>query len=313
MKSRRAVVLGALGLIGSEVVKKFLSLGTSIVVVDKRPPQRPLANLKNISWFCGSIEDIDLLDRAIQHGDDIFHFAESSFPGHPQEWEEGLSALQRLERLCRFVQERDCRLIYPSSGGTVYGRSVKTPIPEDHPLNPVSPYGLFKKLSEEILQYFKRTCELRFCIMRISNCYGLSFRSDKKQGIVGVAAKSILAGQTIRLVAEGKQVRDFVHAKDVAEFCGLIHLSEEDGFIVNVGNGVGFSMLDVIRTVACELNISPVIELLPARPFDVESSVLDPTRAFSLLGWSAKISFKDGVREICDNLRKGDATTEKWN
>ena len=186
---------------------------------------------------------------------------------------------------------------------------MKIPIPEDTPLAPVSHYGLLKKMSEEVLLYYKRVSGLRFFIMRISNCYGISFRSDKKQGIVGVVASSLLSGQPIRLVGEGKQVRDFVHARDVAELCALIHSSEMDGHVVNVGSGIGLSMIDVIEVVASELKIRPDIEILPARPFDVENNVLDPTRASSLFGWTAKISFKDGVREVCEKLLKRKAIT----
>lgn len=308
MKMRRAVVLGALGLLGSEVVKNLNSLGTTVVAVARRAPQGILAQLGNISWVCGSADDTEFLGRIIQKQDDIFHFAETSFPGHSQEWEEGLKSLERLQKLCFFSKELDCRLIYPSSGGTVYGRALKTPISEDHPLYPISPYGMFKKIAEDILLYFKRVNKLRFCILRISNCYGPSFRFEKKQGIIGVAASSILAGRQISLVAEGKQVRDFVHVKDVAELCGLIHLSGEEGVIINVGTGIGLSMLDVVRSVASELKIHPTLKLLPSRTFDVESNVLDSTRANRLFGWTAKKTFEEGVREICQELVRRNMT-----
>jgi len=134
MKFRRAVVLGALGLLGAEVVKNLNSLGTSVVAVARRAPQGILAQLGNVSWVCGSADDTEFLGRIIQKRDDIFHFAETGFPGHSQEWEEGLKSLERLQKLCFLAKELDCRLIYPSSGGTVYGRALKTPISEDHPL-----------------------------------------------------------------------------------------------------------------------------------------------------------------------------------
>lgn len=302
MRGRRAVILGASGLIGSEVAKKLQLLGEDVVAVDGRRTQNFLS--EHIPWFYGSIDDPNLLNEAIQPGDDIFHFAESSFPGHPQEWKEGLNALERLEKLCRFAQERDCRIIYPSSGGTVYGRTSIIPIPEDHPLAPVSHYGLLKKMSEQVLLYHKRTRSLRCFILRISNCYGPSFRSEKKQGIVGVAASAILSGKPVRLVGEGKQVRDFVHARDVAEFCASVHLSDLDGQTINVGSGTGLSMTDVVKTVAAELNKKPVIILLPSRSFDVENNVLDPTKALRLLGWTANTTFEEGVREICAELMK---------
>lgn len=311
MNYRRVVVLGSLGLIGSEVVKNLHSLGISVVAVARRAPQGILAQLGNVTWVCGSVDDTKFLDRIIQKRDDIFHFAETGFPGHPQEWEEGFKSLERLQRLCTLAKEHDCRLIYPSSGGTVYGRALKTPISEDHPLCPISPYGMFKKMAEDILLYFKRVNNLRLWILRISNCYGPSFCFEKKQGIIGVTASSILAGRQISLVAEGKQVRDFIHAKDVAELCGLIHLSEEEGEIINVGTGIGLSMLDVVRSVASELQISPSLQLLPARTFDVEENVLDPTRANRLLGWAAKKTFGEGVREICQDLLRCNMASEE--
>lgn len=300
--NRRAIIVGALGLMGIETVKKIQANGTSVVAIDKRSPQEHLLKLPSITWVNGSADDIELIADILHTGDDIFHFAESSFPGHPEEYAVGVRAFERLNKLCSLSVRNGCRLIYPSSGGTVYGRTLQTPITEEHPLAPISLYGFFKKISEEILSYYNRTSGLRIAILRVANCYGPPFDPQKTQGIINVAVKSLRLNKKISLVAGGKQVRDFVHARDIAELCLAIHRSDAEHTIVNAGSGRGVSMLDAVRLIASKLDVSPNIELLPARPFDVMSNILDSTEAFRLFGWTAKISLEEGVEEICRTL-----------
>lgn len=308
LKPARAVVLGASGLMGTEVVSKLDSLGVDVVAVARRLPEDRITIQKKVTWQIGSIADDGLLESIIQTGDNIFHFADSSFPGSPEETPEGLAALKSLKKICCLATERNCRLIYPSSGGTVYGQALNTPITEDHPLEPISSYGLFKKISEDTILYFERVGKLRFVILRISNCYGTSFNVNRQQGIVGVAAKNILSGEPVRLMGEGKQIRDFIHARDVANLCAYIHFFAKESIVLNVGSGVGRTMFEVAETVAAQLKRHPRFDLLPARLYDVKINILSPAKAQAFFGWTARIPFEDGVREICDHMLKRKAS-----
>lgn len=301
--SKRAVIIGALGLIGTEALKKFHANGVDIIAIDERTPQKQILQLPGITWLNGSVDDSELINSIVQSGDDIFHFAETSSPGHPGEYEEGMKALSRLNKLCAMCVLKNCRLIYPSSGGTVYGRAMRTPITEEHPLEPKSLYGLFKKNSEDTLSYYNRIYGLQTIIMRIANCYGDHFNSQKKQGIINVAASSLIHGERISLVAEGKQVRDFIHTIDVANLCLTILMSDVEYTIVNVGSGKGISMLETVKLIASYLNVSPNIDLLSSRPFDVMDNILDSTKASKLFGWTAQISLEEGIEKICKTIQ----------
>jgi len=297
---KRAIILGAGGLIGKTVAARFRAAEVPVVAVDlfvqKEEP--------GIQWVQGSVSDEKLLTQLLQEGDDIFHFAHGGFPGNPTEWEDGLKALDGLKKLCHFAAERHCRIIFPSSGGTVYGEAMVPVISEQHPLNPVSVYGLLKKMSEELIVFYGRLHELNYVVIRIANCYGSGFRKGKPQGIIGVAAQSILEQNPLNLVGSGQQIRDFIHAKDVAGLCARIFASNCGSVIVNVGSGKGHSMLDIVRLVEKQLEKPAIIEWLPARAFDVQQNVLDSTLAEKMFNWSPTITIEEGIAETCEQLKK---------
>jgi|LSQX01.1.fsa_nt_gb UDP-glucose 4-epimerase len=305
MEYKKVVVLGALGLIGSEVLKKISVLPFEFLAIDKVACPNSFSDFRENHWLQGSIEDEAFLKETIPQGSDVFHFAESGYPGCPDEWSEGLRSIERLHKLCLYCAKNNCRLIYPSSGGTVYGEALEIPIKEEHPRLPISSYGFFKKIAEEIILFYSRTKGLHYIIIRIANCYGSSFQPGKNQGIIGVTANHILSGQNLRLFAGGKQIRDFVHVEDVASLCSSISLSDESNVIINAGNGFSVTILEVVETVALELNASPKIDFLPARSFDVMRNVLDPTKAFNLFSWKGKISLKEGIKKTCNFFKSG--------
>lgn len=295
MRELRAVLLGSSGLIGSQVLNLFRETGLPVLAVDRRPKSGEARD----DQLAGSIDDHGFLRGVIGPGGDVFHFANSAFPGSPDEWGDGFRSLRTLKELCLLCARQNGRLIFPSSGGTVYGEALNVPVGEKHPLDPISTYGLFKKMSEELIQYFGRTIGLRYVILRISNCYGPSFHPGRPQGIIGVALQSVIAGRPVRLFGAGLQIRDFVHAMDIAVLCRKIHLSNEGDTVINAGTGRGTAIRDAVEMVASSLKRPVTIEYAPERPFDVKTNILDASKASGLFGWDPAITIEDGVKEIC--------------
>ena len=276
----------------------FRAADVPVLAIDQiSKPSEP-----GVCWVQGSVNDSSFLRQVIDTGDNVFHFANSGFPGSPLEWQDGLRSLDGLNELCCICAETNSRLMFPSSGGTVYGEAMEIPIKENHLIEPISTYGLVKKMSEEVIAYHGRTKGLRYVVLRISNCYGAAYRKDKPHGIIGVAIQSVLAQQPLYLVGKGTQVRDFIHSRDVAALCFAVFQSGVDAAIVNAGSGRGVSMCEVVHMVASALKHPLTVELLPARSFDVHSNVLDSTQAQKLFGWEAQVSLEEGVKEICSNV-----------
>ena len=297
---KRAIILGSGGLIGKTVLDYFRTTGIPVVAVDLFAQKAEAG----VEWVQGSINDETLMEQLIQPGDDVFHFAHGSFPGSPNEWEDNLSALEVLNKLCLLAADRGSRIIFPSSGGTVYGEANEPFISENHPMSPISVYGLVKKMAEDLIAFHGRTHSLPYVVIRIANCYGSGFRKGKPHGIIGVAAGAILHQTSLGLVGEGKQVRDFIHAKDVASLCASIYRSDCTAAIVNAGSGKGYSMLEVVRLVEEYLGQSAKLTLLPARDFDVQRNVLNSGLARQLFRWDVKIPIEEGIAETCERLRQ---------
>ena len=170
-------------------------------------------------------------------------------------------------------------MILVSSGGTVYGEATHLPIREDHPTNPISPYGVTKLTLEKYAHLYATTHGLKVICLRPANAFGVGQRPHAGQGFVSTAIASCLRGQPIKVFGQRGTVRDYIYVSDIAAgiVCALDRgrLSET----YNLGSGAGQSNMDVVeafmplmREIGCEARV----EHLPERVFDVQTNVLAP-------------------------------------
>lgn len=226
----------------------------------------------------------------------------ATFADRPwSELDENVAPLMQLAS--RIIRENpECRLIFASSGGTIYGRDHGiAPIAEDQSCHPISPYGLGKLMAEQSLQFFARTEGLDFRILRVSNPVGRFSRSTT-QGLVGVAMNAVASGKPITLFGDGSNVRDLVDADDVAD--ALIMASSDSvwpGAIWNIGSGVGISNREVLDLVGRIAGKPVPVQLAPARPQDVPAIVLDCRKAGRELGWRPMRSLEQSVAGVWES------------
>jgi UDP-glucose 4-epimerase len=193
----------------------------------------------------------------------------------------------------------DTALVYPSSGA-VYGRAEKFPITEDRPLAPISPYGVHKKIAEDLCRSYGTTFGLRVAIVRIFSAYGTELRKQ----LLWDASRRALVGDC-RFGGTGDETRDWVHAEDVA---GLLLVAADhakpDAAIINGATGREASVRDVLAVLFEELGTDREPEFTGlVRAGDPERVVGDPSRAMSL-GWTPKWSWPDGVRDYARWFRE---------
>jgi UDP-glucose 4-epimerase len=180
------------------------------------------------------------------------------------------------------------KVVLVSSGGTIYGGSHETAATEEMAARPTSSYGLGKLMIEEALSFFGRAHGLSYRILRVSNPVG-KWQSSKVQGVVPAILRSIQTSSPFKIFGDGKQVRDFVDADDVAEaMLASIEDCNYPGRVWNVGSGVGRSVLAVLEAVESIVGRRAVLEHCPPRKSDVRSIVLDCGRIERELGWSPK-------------------------
>jgi UDP-glucose 4-epimerase len=192
------------------------------------------------------------------------------------------------------------KLVYLSSGGTVYGIPETEVVPETHPLRPISSYGIVKVAIENYLFMEHKLHGLQHVVLRASNPYGPRQGHTGVQGIIGTHLWRTARGEPVEIWGDGSVVRDFIHVRDLAELCATAVQSDVAG-CYNAGSGTGASVAQIVdsisRTVECSGRTPMVPVYKPGRSLDVPRVVLDITRACRDFDWVPKIGLDEGIAE----------------
>lgn len=304
----RTLIIGGGGYIGMHLIANLLATGRRVTVMGRsKAPHHPLP--EDVDYCSGDFGERDLIDALLDEHQEVIHLAYATVPNtsFDNPLADLLQNLPPTVQLFSEVAQRGGRLILVSSGGTVYGEADRLPIPENHPTNPISPYGVTKLTLEKYAHLYAVTHGLRVICVRPGNAYGVGQRPYIGQGFVSTAMASMMNGQPVKIFGERGTIRDYVYVTDIA--AGIVsalesgHLSET----YNIGSGVGRSNMDVVEAMApllsepgCEIRV----EHLPDRVFDVHANVLDSTKLNLHTGWTPKIEFQDGLLKTRDWLRK---------
>jgi UDP-glucose 4-epimerase len=199
------------------------------------------------------------------------------------------------------------KLIYISSGGTVYGQSESLPINENHINKPISPYGLTKLTLENYARFYSVTEGLNYCIVRPSNAYGEGQAPFKGQGFIATVIASILKGVPVNIYGSTNVLRDYLYVSDLAY--GIFKVLEYGKFgeVYNIGTGIGLSNLDIIlkiQNIIGDTAQPAQFNHYPIRPFDVESNYLDCNKIKAHTGWEPKISIDEGLIKTINWLKE---------
>lgn len=292
----KVLVLGGNGFIGSHVVDELLRREHSVRVFDVSEEKFRLA-LPQVEYFFGDFKDSVLIEQALVGVDAVFHLVSTTVPGtgnlDPQKdvQENLVGTLHLLDAM-----KRQCvkRIIYLSSGGTVYGIPELTPIPETHPLRPINSYGIVKVAIENYLEMYQRSFEFSPIIIRASNPYGPRQAHTGVQGVVATFLNQIKNNQKVAIWGDGTIVRDYVDVRDLAEFCVMAGTSIMEG-VYNAGSGVGTSLNDLVEHLAKITGRDVIRDLKPARAVDIPVSILDCSAAERDFGWKATRNLDVGL------------------
>ena len=195
------------------------------------------------------------------------------------------------------------KIIYFSSGGTVYGES-DVPISEDHHTNPLNSYGITKLAIEKYTAMYATHANIDYCIVRPSNVYGPGQQMQHGQGVIGIMASCALRGEELKVWGDGTYRRDYLFIDDLVS--AIIKLFDYNGRfrIFNVSNGVGHSVLDVIAVLQRLIQPFPKVEYSLGRPIDVPVNILDSSRLQKETGWKPVIDFEEGIRRTVESMRR---------
>ncbi len=208
------------------------------------------------------------------------------------------------------------RIIFASSGGTVYGLLRQIPANEDQPVEPISIYGVGKATVERYLSVYRNQHNIDARIARLSNPFGVGQNLAGNQGAATMFLHRSVAKEQIRIFGDGSVVRDYIHVADAADALvalATLDLPPEAPHVFNIGTGVGVSLNEILDVLAHCLGRQLDIERTPGRAYDVPVNVLDVSRIRQWLGWSARLSFEEGIRRAIADLSSGNTLMSSLN
>ena len=240
------------------------------------------------------------LVEALVGQDIIYHFIWTTTPGsswgHPMTEIEG-NLRPTLEFLNCAEKAGVRKIIFPSSGGAVYG-SVNGDVPqtEDMPTNPSTPYGVGKLAVEGFLRYFHESTGAACDIYRIGNAYGRGQPTRGSQGVVGIWLDRIRRGEPIEVFGGASPLRDYIYVEDIATLMTFSLRDTEASGLFNLGTGRGVSPLDLVAIVRRVIPRSFGMVMNERREFDGQSVILDGSRLLSQFPDFSITSLEDGIR-----------------
>lgn len=301
----RTCIIGGAGFIGQHLMNALLSQGKKIRIVGRRS-QELVALPDNVEYFQGDVRNRGFLLRALSEVDEIVDLAYSSVPKTSYEnplldISDNLPGTVGLFDVVSGLSIK--KIVYVSSGGTVYGEPQALPIAETHPTNPISPYGITKLALEKYAQMYHRLKGLPVVCVRPSNPYGEGQMPFIGQGFVATAIASMLAGRELTIYGDTGTTRDYIYVKDLALGLAAALDYGVPGEVYNLGSGVGRTNLDIIKELmpfAQEQGLKPLIGHVAPRSFDVSSNVLESGKLRSCSDWEPKVSLSEGLRLTWD-------------
>ena len=301
------VVLGGSGFLGQRLCRALVDAGFRVRSVSRsgRPKSQPEPWWSSVEWVAAGI-GTKLSFRALDQADFVFHLVSTTLPSTSNsdiiyDLESNVLATVRMLEAAAAIGIR--RMVFVSSGGTVYGTARQKLISEDHPTNPLCSYGIQKLAIEKYFQLFRITRNLDPIVFRVSNVYGESQDCSRPLGAIAHFTNRAVRGVPIEIWGDGAATRDYVHVDDVvgALLKSMNYRGTERLF--NIGSGRGVSLNELVGMLQQRIAKPIVVNYRPGRGFDVSENVLDIKRARAELLWSPDVSLERGLEKMIGAAR----------
>lgn len=305
-ESRKALVTGGAGFIGSHLVNRLVDCGYAVVVVDDLSSGQLRSVNQQAVFYHTELNDSGI-ERIVQREQPelVFHMAAQSSVRQSSvdpaaDADSNIVGTIRLISAC--ADQGAEKFIFSSTGGAMYGNPDRVPCAEDAPANPLSPYGLSKLVGEQYLELFHRTYGLDYTVLRYANVYGPGQNPHGEAGVVAIFAGMMLAGKRPVIYGDGSQERDFVYVSDVVE-ANLAAVEGGSRGTYNIGTGEAITVRQIYELLQGIIGFDEEPTLQPRRPGDVMSVALDSARAAVELKWEPSVSLEEGLQRTVDSLR----------
>jgi UDP-glucose 4-epimerase len=305
----KALVTGGAGFIASHVADAYINAGHDVAILD----DLSRGSMRNVNpkarFYQGDVRDREFLDRVfttekpeiVNH-----HAAQMDVRRGVREpiFDASVNILGSINLLELAVEHKVKRVVYISTAGAAYGEPKQMPVPENYPVNPITPYGISKHTVEHYLFTFRVLYGLEYVVLRYGNVYGPRQSSMGEAGVFAIFCEQMLAGIQPVIYGDGSKVRDYVYVADVAQ-ANVLALEGGTGEIFNIADGVPTTDYEVFCRVRDGLGIRDLEpEYVPKRPGEIDRIYLDIAKAERLLGWRPSIPLAEGAQQTVAYFKK---------
>lgn len=304
----RISILGGLGFMGSHICRELVNRGHFVRIFDKLYGSAELINdfKDSVEIVESDVSRAEDVVEAIADTDIAINLIHTTVPGSSMN-DPSYDVISNVAAAAGWLRElaktRVQKILYFSSGGTVYGIPESVPIAEDHPTNPISSYGITKLAIEKYTAMYAKQYGIKHYLLRPSNVYGPGQRLHIGQGVIGVMAYRALYNQPLEIWGTGESLRDYLYIDDLVR--AVVALLDYAGphHVFNVSSGQGASVLEIVGLLREQFGLCPDILPEPARGFDVPVNVLDHSRISAETGWRPAVDLETGIGRTVSWLR----------
>lgn len=302
----KVLVTGGAGFIGSHIVDLLIEHNHCVVVVDdlssgKRENLNPAAKFYELDLCDEKIEEIIMEEKP----EVVYHqAAQVSVARSVREplFDAQVNILGAVRLLESCVKANVGKIVFSSSGGTVYGEVPGVPARETDSFSPMSPYGITKMCFEYYLNFYHHEHGLKYTVLRYGNVYGPRQDPHGEAGVVAIFSQLMLDGKTPKINGDGLYYRDYVYVEDVAA-ANMAAMNRGDCEAINVGTARPIDVVEIFEEIKKASGFIGDAEYGPARPGDLRRSVLDVSKAASVIEWTPKVSFEEGIKNTVGYFR----------
>jgi UDP-glucose 4-epimerase len=297
----KALVTGGAGFIGSNVVKLLVDEGYDVLVIDNLSSgyRRNLDQFKSVGFMEADVRDEAAVMRAMDGTEVVFHLAASvgNVRSIEQPIDDSEVNLLGTIRVLEAARRAGVRKLICSSSAAIFGELRRLPIPEDHPTEPDSPYGVSKLAEEKMCLVYSKLYELDAVCLRYFNVYGVNQRYDAYGNVIPIFAHRLLRREPLIVYGDGEQTRDFVNVADVARANLLAARSSGVSGAFNAGSGVSISVNRLVAMMLDASETSVPVQHVEPRKGEVRDSRADISAAREVLGYEPTVNIEQGLAE----------------
>jgi UDP-glucose 4-epimerase len=302
----KIIVTGGAGFIGSHLVDTLIIQGHQVIIIDnlvtgKLENVNSQATFHNLDINSPEIESVFSSDI-----DAIIHLAAQIKV--PKSFEDPIDDLNTnvlggLNLLQNAIKNKIKKFVYINSAAEI-GNPLINPIDENHPLNPISPYGISKQVFEKYLLLYAKKENINYSILRLANVYGPRQDHSGEGGVVSIFVNKILKGEVAQIYGHGQQRRDFIYVQDVVDVI-IKSLNATNNGKYNIGSETEISVQGLFSTIVSLTGKEMYPSYVDAREGDIQRSLFDISKVKSELNWQPQVNLREGLTHTINYFKNG--------